>query len=220
MEKARTLGLRRGGPEPRETRAGQPLRPFTLPNLVGYVRLGMLAAFLAIALPSDDGRVPLATVFFGVAAGGDYLDGLVARLTGQYSRLGALMDPLIDRLVVVCGVVDAWKFELLPRWALAVLVARELVMVVLVAGGLRLGLDLHINWAGRLAVWPTMAAFGAALFGWDGTDEVLLYVGLAGSIAASALYVRDGIYEVLSRNPSCTAGERRIKRGKDAGRRQ
>jgi cardiolipin synthase len=193
MEKARTFGLRRGGPEPGATRAGQPLRPLTIPNLVGYVRLGLLAAFLAIALSSDDGRVPIATAFFAIAGFADYLDGLLARLTGQYSRLGALMDPLIDRLVVLCGVIVAWKFELLPRWGLAVLVARELFMIVVVAGGLRLGLDLHINWLGRIAVWPTMSAFGTALFGWDGIDEVLLYVGLAGSLAASAQYVRDGL---------------------------
>ena len=160
----------------------------------------MLAAFLVIALPSDDGRVPAATVFFSIAGWGDYLDGLLARLTGQYSRLGALMDPLIDRLVVVCGVIVTWKFELLPRWALAALVARELVMLVLVAGGLRLGLDLHINWVGRIAVWPTMMAVGTALFGWDGVDAVLLYVGLAGSIAASVLYVREGVRELRTRD--------------------
>jgi cardiolipin synthase (CMP-forming) len=200
MDKARTLGLRRGGPEPRATRAGQPLRPLTVPNLIGYLRLGLLAAFLAIALSSDDGRVPIATVFYGVAAGADYLDGMIARLTGQYSRLGALMDPLIDRLVVVAGVVVCWKFELLPRWALAVLIARELLMVVIVAGALRLGLDLHINWIGRIAVWPTMAALGFALFDW-GIDEAFLYAGLAGSIAASAQYVRDGLRELHRRNP-------------------
>jgi cardiolipin synthase len=199
MEKARTFGLRRGGPEPRATRAGQPLRPLTLPNLVGYLRIGLLGAFLVIALSSEDGRVPIATAFFTIAAGADYLDGLIARLTGQYSRLGALMDPLIDRLVVVCGVIVTWKFELLPRWGLAVLVARELVMVVLVFGGLRLGLDLHINWIGRIAVWPTMSAIGAALFGWEGFDEVLLYIGIAGSVAASALYVRSGIRELRAK---------------------
>jgi cardiolipin synthase len=110
------------------------------------------------------------------------------------------MDPLIDRLVVICGVIVTWKFELLPRWALAALVARELVMLALVAGGLRLGLDLHINWIGRLAIWPTMGAFGAAFFGWEGFDEILLYVGLAGSIAASALYVREGVRELAKRD--------------------
>ena len=196
MEKARTLGLRRGGPEPRATRAGQPLHPLTIPNLIGYLRIALLIGFCAIAFSSDDGRVPIATVFYGVAAAADYLDGLIARVTGQYSRLGALMDPLIDRLVVVCGVVDCWKFELLPRWGLAVLVARELAMVVMVAAGLRLGLDLHINWIGRVAVWPTMSALGFALFAWDGIDEVFLYAGLVGSIAASALYIRDGLRDL------------------------
>ena len=102
-----------------------------------------------------------------LAATSDYLDGIAARVTGQYSRLGALMDPLIDRLVVIAGVVVVWHFELLPRWALAVLIAREVFMLVAVLAALRAGLDLHINWIGRIAVWPTMSAVGSALFGWD-----------------------------------------------------
>ena len=47
-----------------------------------------------VAFSSDDGREPLSTACFAVAAWSDYLDGIVARVTGQYSRLGALMDPL------------------------------------------------------------------------------------------------------------------------------
>jgi hypothetical protein len=77
-----------------------------------------------------------------------------------------------------------------------VLIARELLMVAIVAGGLRLGLDLHINWIGRIAVWPTMSAIGSALFGWDGVDEAFLYAGLAGSFAATAQYVRDGLRQL------------------------
>jgi len=198
----RLLGLRRGGPDPPQTRAGAPLRPFTVPNLIGYVRIALLAAFVALAFSSDDGQDTLATICFGLAAGSDYLDGLVARLTGQYSRLGALMDPLIDRLVVLAGVVVVWHFELLPRWALAVLVAREVFMLVAVLLALRMGLDIHINWLGRIAVWPTMAAFGAALVGWDGLDEWLLYIGLAGAFAATVQYGRDARRELRGRSPS------------------
>jgi phosphatidylglycerophosphate synthase len=193
----RLLGLRRDR-EPLETRAGQPLRPFTIPNLIGYARIALLGVFTAVAFSSDDGRETLATVCYGIAAGSDYIDGMVARATGQYSRLGALMDPLIDRLVVIAGVAVVWHFELLPRWALAVLLARELLMLVLVLGGLRLGLDLHINWIGRISVWFTMGAVGAALVGWDGLKEPFLYIGLAGSLAASAQYVRDGLHELRS----------------------
>jgi len=187
------LGLRRSRAGPPQTRAGQPLRPLTIPNLVGFARIAMVVAFLAIALSSDDGRVTIATVLWAVAAGSDYLDGLLARVTGQYSRLGALMDPLVDRALILSGVVVDWKFELLPRWALAVLAAREVLMLVLVAGALRLGLDIEINWIGRLAVWPTMAAVGGALIfdGWF--VNLVLYVGILGSLAATALYIRDAV---------------------------
>ena len=187
------LGLRRGGGEPPETRAGQPLRPITLPNIVTYLRVGMLGAFLAIALSSDDGRVTAGTICFALAAGGDYLDGLLARLTGQYSRLGTLMDPFIDRTVILSGAVVDWKFELLPRWVLATFAAREVLMLVLVAIGLRRGLDIEINWIGRIAVWPAMAGVGGALITDFWLAEALLYLGLAGAVAATAIYVRDGL---------------------------
>ncbi len=192
----RLLGLRRGGPEPPQTRKGAPLRPLTVPNMIGYARIALLGVFVAVAFSSDDGRDPLSTTCFVVAAGSDYLDGIAARITGQYSRLGALMDPAIDRLVVIAGVAVVWNFELLPRWALAVLLAREVFMLIAVLGALRLGLDLHINWIGRIAVWPTMGAVGSVLLGWETLGEVLLYVGLAGSIAASVQYGRDAVREI------------------------
>ena len=195
----RLLGLDRGGPDPPQTRAGAPLRPFTIPNAIGYARIALLGVFVTVALSSDDGRDPLSTTCYVLAATSDYLDGIAARVTGQYSRLGALMDPLIDRLVVIAGVVVVWHFELLPRWALAVLVAREVFMLVAVLLALRAGLDLHINWIGRIAVWPTMSAFAAALFGWDGIDEAFLYIGLAGSIAASVQYGIDAMRELRAR---------------------
>ena len=189
----RLLGLRRGGPEPPATRAGQPLRPLTVPNLVGFARLGMIVAFLAIALPSNDGRVALATVMWSIAAWSDYLDGMLARVTGQYSRLGALMDPFVDRVLILSGAAVDWKFELLPRWALATLAARELAMLGLVALALRRGLDIEINWAGRIAVWPVMLAIGGSLMLESWVWEALLYAGIAGAVLASLLYARDGL---------------------------
>ena len=63
--------------------------------------------------------------------------------------MGALLDPVVDRLTILAGVVVCWHFELLPRWALAVLAARELVTLVLAQFALRRGVDLEINWVGR-----------------------------------------------------------------------
>ena len=94
----RLVGLDRSGGPPPETQRGAPLHPWTIPNAIGFVRIGLIPVFLVLALDSDDGRDTAATILFAFIAGSDYLDGMVARLTGQYSRLGALMDPVIDPL--------------------------------------------------------------------------------------------------------------------------
>jgi cardiolipin synthase (CMP-forming) len=129
----------------------------------------------------------------------DYLDGFAARLTGQYSRLGALLDPIVDRLLIVSGMVVAFDFSLLPRWAIGVAVARELFMLGLSRYGLARGIELKINWPGRIGVAPTMAAPFFAIAGVHWLALVMLYVGLAFSLTASALYVRRGVLEVRAR---------------------
>ena len=191
----RLLGLDRSGPPPAETTAGRPLRPWTVPNAIGYVRLALIPVFLVSAFQSGDGQGALPATLFAVIGWGDYADGIAARLTRQYSRLGALMDPLTDRLLVLCGIVVCWHFDLLPHWALALLAARELAMVAIARYGLTHGVELRINWPGRLAVAPVMGAFFFAMAGLGTLAEVLLYVGLALALLASALYVRTGVRE-------------------------
>jgi CDP-diacylglycerol--glycerol-3-phosphate 3-phosphatidyltransferase len=187
----RLLGLDRSGPPPPETVRGAPLNPWTIPNLVGFVRLALLPVFLVLALGSGDGRVASASAIYAIVGGTDYLDGMLARITGQYSRLGALLDPLVDRLLVVSGVVVCWHFELLPRWALAVLAARELLMLVLTQIAFRLGLDLEVNMLGRWAVWPTMFSLFLAMVSVTWVAPALLYLGLALTLGATVLYLRD-----------------------------
>jgi cardiolipin synthase len=192
LTKRRLLGLDRSGPPPRETRAGEPLNPWTLPNAIGFTRIALIPVFLVLALDSGDGRVASASVIYAVIGGTDYLDGMAARITGQYSRLGTLLDPLTDRLLVVSGVIVCWQFELLPRWALAVLAARELLMLVVTQAGLRRGLDLEVKMIGRWAVWPTMFSMFLAMVSVTWVAEALLYLGLAMTIWATAGYLRDG----------------------------
>ena len=188
----RLSGLDRSGPPPAETRRDAPWRPWTIPNAIGYVRAALIPVFLVLALRSEEGTDALPAVLFAVIAWSDYADGIAARVTGQYSKLGALLDPVIDRLLVVAGVVVVWKFETLPRWALALLAARELFQLAYGQFALRHGVDLKVNWPGRLAVTPVWSAIFAALIGWEALGLVLLVVGLVLAIWASALYVRDG----------------------------
>jgi cardiolipin synthase len=164
-----------------------------VPNAIGFVRLALIPVFLVVALSSSDGTGALPATLFAVIGWGDYADGIAARVTRQYSRLGALMDPVTDRLLVIAGAVVTWRFDLLPHWALALLAARELAMLVLGRLALARGQELRINWPGRLAVAPVMGAFFFAMVGLGVLAEVLLYVGLALALTATALYVRTGL---------------------------
>lgn len=202
---ARLLGLDRSGPAPTETQSGSPLRPWTIPNAIGFARIALIPVFLVLALSRSQGPDVLAAVLFAVIGWGDYADGIAARVTRQYSRLGALMDPVTDRLLVVSGAVVCWRFELLPRWALAVLAVRELAMVALGRYGLAHGVELRINWPGRVAVAPVMGSFFFAMIGLEGVGEVMLYVGLALALAASALYVRDGLRALRATPPPASS---------------
>ena len=188
----RLLGIDRSGGPPPETQRGQPLRPFTIPNAVSYLRLALLPVFVAIAFSSDGRDVTAAMVFWAIAWG-DQLDGFLARVTGQYSRLGALLDPLTDRALVLTGAVVCYRYELLPRWALLVLAARELFMLALTQLALRRGMDLQINMVGRWAVWPVMFAIFLTLITDSWVADASLYLGLGLTLWATVIYVQDGV---------------------------
>jgi cardiolipin synthase len=194
----RQFGLDRSGPPPQQTRPGQPLRPWTIPNLVGYIRLAGLPVFLYLAFSSGDGRSAAAAAVFWAIAVGDYVDGFLARATGQYSRMGALLDPIVDRLAILCGAAVCWHFELLPRWALAVLVARGIVTFVLGQIALRRVGELEINWLGRIAVWPTMAAIFFAMISESYVWSAMLIVGVVLGILGTIAYVRTGLRELAT----------------------
>jgi cardiolipin synthase (CMP-forming) len=189
----RLVGLDRSGGPPPATRRGEPLNPWTLPNAIGLARLALIPLFLVLALSSDDGRDTVATILFAFVAATDWFDGMAARITGQYSRLGALLDPLTDRLLILSGAIVAYHFELLPRWALLVLAAREALMLVLTELALRRGIDLNVNMMGRWAVWPVMSAFGVAFIWETWLSDWLLYLGLAMTLAATVRYLQDGL---------------------------
>ncbi|HEX3292235.1 MAG TPA: CDP-alcohol phosphatidyltransferase family protein [Solirubrobacterales bacterium] len=194
----RQVGLDRSGPPPRQTRPGQPLRPWTIPNAVGYLRLAGLPVFLYLAFSSGDGRDPWAAAIFWLIAVGDYVDGFLARATGQYSRMGAILDPVVDRLTILSGVAVCWHFDLLPRWALAVLVAREVVTALLAEIALRRVGELSINWLGRLAIAPTLAAIFFSMVSESVVWDVMFIVGVALGVLGTIAYVRTGLRELAT----------------------
>jgi CDP-diacylglycerol--glycerol-3-phosphate 3-phosphatidyltransferase len=197
----RLSGLDRSGPPPPETVKGAPLNPWTIPNAIGYFRIALIPVFLIVAFNSGDGVYWVSTLIFGFIGWSDYFDGIAARVTGQYSRMGALLDPLSDRLLVLSGAIVCWHFELLPRWGIALLALRELFMLGLVRWALHHGLDIKVNWLGRLGVWPVLSALFFAMCGLQTLGAIFLYIGLAFVLGSTAKYLRDG----LAQRPSSRA---------------
>ena len=165
------------------------------------MRLALLPVFLVLAWRTDGvGAGP--AIVFAVIAYGDALDGMAARVTGQYSRMGAMLDPVIDRLLVISGVVVCWKFDLLPRWLLGVLIAREALMLAVAPFALRKGVELKINWWGRWGVWPTMAALFFGLCGLRTLGALFLAVGVALLVVATIQYARAARAQLAGRTTS------------------
>jgi len=199
----RLSGLDRSGPPPPETLAGQPLHVWTIPNAIGMVRLALIPAFLRAAWSGDGlGRRP--AMLFAVIAWSDYADGIAARLTGQYSRFGRILDPLVDRLLVIAGVAVCWRFRLLPRSGLAVLVGREVGMMGLVRWGLKRNLDIEVNWFGRAGVWPVMSAPFFAMRENRRIAHACLFSGLPLILAATGRYLLDIRTQLRQRTSSST----------------
>jgi cardiolipin synthase (CMP-forming) len=192
----RLTGLDRSGPPPPQTVAGAPLHPWTLPNAIVALRLAGIPVFLVLVYATDDGHSVAAALLYLALAVSDYLDGIAARVTGQYSRLGTILDPFVDRLLVVAGMVPCWSYELLPRWVIAVLIGREAVMLVLARYGLRHGIDLAINWPGRIGIWFVLGAPFWAIIDVHALALVFVYIGLGFTLISTALYIRSGVRQL------------------------
>jgi cardiolipin synthase len=110
--------------------------------------------------------------------------------------MGAILDPVLDRLLALSGLAVCWSFELLPRWLVALVVAREALMLVLGQAWLRRGLALAINWPGRVAVGPTLFGIWLALLGLRAPAEGFLYAGITLALIATGYYLRDGMRQL------------------------
>ena len=102
----------------------------TVPNLISVLRLLTVPVFAWLAL---DGRDLAAFAVLALAAASDWLDGRLARVLNQYSRLGELLDPAADRLFIFVTLVVLAVRDVVPLWLVVVIVARDVLLTVVLA---------------------------------------------------------------------------------------
>lgn len=102
-------------------------RIFTIPNVISFIRLCMVPVYMVLLLSGYD---LLATFMFALAAGTDWIDGQLARRTNCVSKLGQLLDPAVDRILMSCGVIGLMLVGRLPIWIVFVVLGRDLMLLV------------------------------------------------------------------------------------------
>jgi cardiolipin synthase len=139
-------------------------RVLTVPNLLSVVRLAGVPLFLWLLLgPHADGWA-LAVLMVGGFT--DWLDGKLARLLDQYSPLGALLDPAVDRLYILAALLALGVRGLVPWWAVAVLVGRDVLLAVCLVVLRARGYDpFRVTYLGKAATFLLLYAFPLLLLG-------------------------------------------------------
>lgn len=139
-------------------------RIFTVPNVISFIRLCLVPVFFVLLFNGFD---LAATLLFAIAAGTDWVDGQIARRTHQVSRLGQLLDPAVDRILMISGVVGLFAVGRLPLWIILIIIARDLLLL---GGGAYLLKRWHtrvaVIYPGKVATTLLFVGFAALLLNW------------------------------------------------------
>jgi cardiolipin synthase len=174
-------------------------RVLTLPNLLSFARILGVPVFLwLILVPQADLWALALLVLAGIT---DWLDGAIARATGQTSRLGAMLDPLADRLYIAATLLGLAVRSIIPWWLVGLLVLRELMLLALVPLLRRRGLlALPVTVTGKAATFCLMWGFPFLLLSSVGgpVGTAAMACGWAFALWGTGLYWWAGIGYVVT----------------------
>lgn len=139
-------------------------RILTVPNIISFARLCLVPVYLCLLFAGQDIG---AVVVFAIAACTDFLDGQIARRTHSVSKLGKLLDPAIDTILMMTGVIGTCLVGRCPAWIAVLIIAREAFL--LIGGGLllkRQSISVPVVYPGKVATTFLFLGFAALLLNW------------------------------------------------------
>jgi cardiolipin synthase len=169
-------------------------RVLTVPNLLSVLRLAGVPLFLYLLLgPQADGWAIVVLVVGGAT---DWLDGKLARLLDQHSRLGELLDPAVDRLYILAALAALGIREIVPWWVVACLVSRDLLLAACLPLLRRRGYGpFRVTYIGKAATFLLLYAFPLLLLadGSGGFADLARPFAYAFAVWGTALYLYSGL---------------------------
>ena len=190
---------------------------FTIPNLISFIRLCMAPIYLVLL--SHDENIA-AAVLFAIAASTDFLDGQIARRTHTVSKLGQLLDPAVDRILMITAVFGLLMVGRLPVWIVVVVLARDLLLLIgggyilkrykvrvpVIYAGKFATTFLFVGFAGLLLNLPQVAGLGVVSVDWLPGFNALswswgiwpVYAGLLLGVFTTTYYIVRGVQGMLA----------------------
>ncbi len=178
---------------------GTTSRILTVPNLISFTRIALIPVFVILIV--NEGTELAGILLFSAVAATDWVDGFVARRTGQVSEFGKLLDPIADRLAIAAALIAMVIRGAFPLWAALLILVRDVLIllagvVVLVTRGAR----IEVRFIGKVATFGLMV--GIPVVAWGSLDLPLapaalaigwaaFSVALVEYYAATVLYIGD-----------------------------
>lgn len=171
----------------------------TVPNLLSAVRILLIPVF--VALLAHRGTELAGLLLLAAVVSTDWVDGYIARHTGQVSNLGKLLDPVADRLALIAALIVLVVRHAFPLWGALLIIVRD--ALILIAGLVLLSryrVRLDVRWIGKFATLCLMVGIPLiawAHFGllWHAAAHVVgwgyFLVGLVTYYAAAVAYAFD-----------------------------
>ena len=174
-------------------------RVWTIPNILSFIRLGLVPVFLYLLLARHAWGPATAILMFSGTS--DWADGKIARLVpNQSSRLGELLDPLVDRVYMVTVPVGLALAGVVPWPVVAILLGRDLLLAATLPVVRARGLDaLPVTYIGKAATFALMSGFPLVLLGqWDALwSRVIGAIGWGFVIWGIGLYLWSAVLYLM-----------------------
>jgi len=165
-------------------------RFLNVPNTITLFRLALIPVFLGLFLSH---RVEWALACFGLAAVSDALDGFFARLLNQRSKLGAILDPIADKLLILSALTALSLERRLPPWLVGLIALQNLIMIVgaLMVKWKRLEIPAQPSRIGKYATFALLCLIVLSLVSASPRAPTQLrpYVAVLGFIAAECIII-------------------------------
>ncbi len=169
-----------------------------LPNSLTLLRIFLIPVFVWLYLEPTPERTLWAGLVFAAAAFTDFLDGYLARRSGQITNLGKLLDPVADKLLVASGLILLVQVQQVSVWLALVLIARELIVTGARAVAANEGFIVPADSLGKLKVVGQIGGILCLIFQGAWIDaqvflfsvgNVLLYMALILSLISGWRYL-------------------------------